>query len=361
MRSRSRRLVSAVALTALALVAMAAGGWFAPLAAEATASQNTPSLTATVNWDKSVDLTLTDGPTDWWFKINWWGTCTAVTGTAINGIQGYSLGTHSVWAYSDSSCNTQIAATTFTIPAAIASLAATVNSDRSVDLTLSNGPSNWYFRIGNSNGWGTCTAVSGTTVSGIRGYAPGSYGVGAFATAGCTDFLADADFTIPDPPAPTATLATTVNPGPSVDLTLTDGPGNWWFRINWWGHLHACDRYHLHRHRRLPAGRTLRRCLFRQRLHYQDRVVVLRHSRTGPVDRGRQQRPLGRPHAQRRAEQLVVQDRLVGNLHGGDGNDRQQHPGLPVGIVRPSRSIRPPAAPPATTSRRSRSPFPPQP
>ena len=188
-----------------------------------------------MNGDKSVDLAISNHQGNWWFKINWWGSCTAVTGNSVNGIQGYNLGTHSVWAYSDSSCSAQIASTTFTISAA--SLAATVNSDRSVDLVLSNGPSPWYFRIGNSNGWGSCTAVSGTTVSGISGYQKGSYDVGAFSKSDCTDFLADAYFIIPDPPQPTATLATTVNPGPSVNLTLSNGPSNsnWWFRINWWG------------------------------------------------------------------------------------------------------------------------------
>ena len=188
------------------------------------------SLTATVNGDKSVDLDLSNGPSNWWFRINWWGTCTAVNNSStVNGISGYQVGTHSVWAYSDSNCASQIATTTFTIQNA--SLAATVNGDRSVDLTLSNGPNDWYFRISS----GSCTAVSGNTVSNIRGYQPGSYGVGAFSGAGCTDFIAAADFTIPDPPPPTATLTTTVNPGPSVDLTLTNGPNNWWFRINWWG------------------------------------------------------------------------------------------------------------------------------
>ena len=190
------------------------------------------SLTATVNGDKSVDLDLSNGPSNWWFRINWWGTCTAVNNSStVNGISGYQVGTHSVWAYSDSNCASQIATTTFTIQNA--SLSATVNGDRSVDLTLTNGPNDWYFRISS----GSCTAVSGNTVSNIRGYQPGSYGVGAFSGAGCTDFIAAADFTIPDPPPPTATLATTVNPGPSVNLTLTNGPSNnnWWFRINWWG------------------------------------------------------------------------------------------------------------------------------
>ena len=187
-----------------------------------------PSLTATVHGDKSVDLAISNHQGNWWFKINSWGTCTAVTGNSITGIQGYKPGTHSVWAYSDSNCGAQIATTTFTISAA--SLTATVNSDRSVDLTMSNGPSPWYFRIG----IGTCTSVTGATVSGIQGYAPGYHEATAFATAGCTDFLADAYFIIPDPP-PAPSLTATVHGDKSVDLAISNHQGNWWFRINSWG------------------------------------------------------------------------------------------------------------------------------
>ena len=190
------------------------------------------NLTATVNSDNSVDLDLSGGPTNWWFRINSWGTCTAASGTSVNNIRGYQLGTHSVRAYSDSDCGYQIAATSFTLTA---SLAARVNSDRSVDLTLTNGPANWYFRIsyrtGEGTGSGSCTAASGTTVSGIQGYKTGTYGVGAFSGAGCKNLIAHANFIIPEPPPSNASLTTTVNPGPAVDLKLTNGPNDWWFRI----------------------------------------------------------------------------------------------------------------------------------
>ena len=192
---------------------------------------STPSLTATVHIaDRSVDLAIENHTGNWWFRIESWGSCTAVSGTSINGIKGYKSGTYDVWAYSNSNCGTQIASTTFTIPNP-PSLTATVNSNRSVDLTLTNGTSPWYFRIGG----GSCTTVSGTTVSGIKGYAPGYYEAVAFATAGCTDALADTYFTIPDPPYPNASLATTVTSGPAANLNLSNGPSNWWFRINSWG------------------------------------------------------------------------------------------------------------------------------
>ena len=189
----------------------------------------TATLATTINPGPSVDLTLTNGPTDWWFRINWWGTCTAVNGNSVNNIQGYAPGTHSVDAYSDSDCSVKIASSSFTIPTL--ELAATVNENRSVDLTLSGGPTNWWFRIG---WWGNCTAASGTTVSNISGYQSGSYIVAVYPAAGC-DFgshIAAESFTIP-----TATLTATVTDATAidtvkVDLTLTGGPSSWWFRIN---------------------------------------------------------------------------------------------------------------------------------
>ena len=179
-------------------------------------------LTTTVNNDRSVDLTLSDGPGNWWFRIESWGTCTAATGTGFNNIRGYAPGTYSVWAYADGNCGSQIAASAFTIPTT--SLATTVHSDQSVDLTLSGGPNDWWFRI---NAGGTCTPATGTTFSNIRGYAPGTYSVWAYADSGCGSQIAASAFTIP-----TASLTATVHNDQSVDLTLSGGPNNWWFRIN---------------------------------------------------------------------------------------------------------------------------------
>ena len=180
------------------------------------------SLTATVNNDRSVDLTLSNAPSNWWFRINSWGTCTAVSGNSINGIQGYKAGTHSVSAYSDSNCGSQIAVSSFTIPST--SISAVVNNDHSVTLTLAGGPSNWWFRI---NSGGTCTSATGNTVSNIQGYKAGTYHtVVVYSDGNCQYLITHTQFVIP-----TATLATAVNNDRSVDLTLTDGPNNWWFRI----------------------------------------------------------------------------------------------------------------------------------
>ena len=189
----------------------------------------TATLATTVNTDKSVNLTLTNGPSNWWFRINWWGSCTAATGTNYNDIRGYKAGTHTVRAYSDSNCGTEVAApASFTIPELALSIAVD-SSDRSVDLMLTGGPSNWWFRIG---WWGNCTAATGTTVSGIRGYKSGSYIVAVYPAAGCAfgSHITAESFTMP-----AATLSHTFNSDRSVNLTLTGGPSNWWFRINWWG------------------------------------------------------------------------------------------------------------------------------
>ena len=215
MLSATRLAWMAALLVALLTAALA-------LYAPQTALAQSPSLTATVNDDRSVTLTLADGPSNWWFKINYGGTCTAATGTTVSNIKGYQVGTHAVGAYSDSGCQQHLDAVDFTIPTA--TLAATVNNDRSVDLTLTGGPSNWWFRIGG----GSCTAVSGTTVSGISGYQSGTYNVNAYSNSGCNYHVASSSFTIP-----TITLATTVNNDRSVDLTLTGGPSNWWFKIGW--------------------------------------------------------------------------------------------------------------------------------
>ena len=160
------------------------------------------SLTTTVNNDRSVDLNLSNGPSNWWFRINSWGTCTAASGTTFSNIRGYAAGTHTVSAYSDSSCGTQIASSSFTIPTA--SLSAVVNNDRSVDLTLTGGPSNWWFRIGS----GTCTAATGTTFSNIQGYKAGTHSVNAYPDSGCGYHIASSSFTITSglPPAAPAQI-----------------------------------------------------------------------------------------------------------------------------------------------------------
>ena len=186
----------------------------------------TASLTATVNNDRSVDLAVSDAPSNWWFRIGW-GDCTAASGTAYNNIRGYGSGTtHHVKAYSDSGCGYQFAATTFTIPTA--SLAATFNQAAwSTDLTISNGPDNWWFKI---NWSGACVSVSGTTYSGIGGYGPGTHHVKAYSGNGCGYQIAETTFTVPS-----TGLAAAVNDDRSVDLTLSDGPANWWYKINWSG------------------------------------------------------------------------------------------------------------------------------
>ncbi len=208
----------------------------------ATASGGQPVLSATVNDDGLVDLTLSNGTGNWWFRINQ-GTCTAASGSAYRGIGGYRPGTYQVRAYSDSGCRNQIGATTsFTILETVlileAVLSATVNDDRSVDLTLSDdravglaasddravglaasdGPSNWWFRIN----WWTCTPVSGGTVSNIQGYRPGTYRVRAFSDRNCAYQIAETSFTIFLDKAPLVAF-----------YNATGGPTTWINNTNW--------------------------------------------------------------------------------------------------------------------------------
>ena len=74
------------------------------------------TLAAAVQTDRSVDLSVTNSPANWWFKITGHGTCTAATGTSFNNIRGYAPGSYPVWSYSNSDCSHFMAAANFTMP-----------------------------------------------------------------------------------------------------------------------------------------------------------------------------------------------------------------------------------------------------
>ncbi len=187
------------------------------------------TLTATVspaNW--SVDLTLADGPNEWWFRVGG-GTCTAVTGTSVNNIQGYRSNGYHVVAYSDSTCGDFLAQTTFII--GTATLSATVQSDDSVNLALSGGPDKWWFIIGGDFGAGTCTTAGGTGVNGISGYGPGAYDVEAYLKEDCSHRIARATFTIDLPPGQTYELMATLRGG-KVMLRTSPGQNAWYYKVD---------------------------------------------------------------------------------------------------------------------------------
>ena len=179
----------------------------------------TPSLSATVDNDWQTTVTLSYGPNQWWLTVNGVG-CAAITGQSHSG-QVYESGTRTVAAHSDSACSTQIASTTFTI--ADASLAATVDTDKTVDLALSDGPSSWWYKVGSS---GSCTSASGTTVSGLSGYAAGTHTATAYSDSACSFWIATTTFTMPDP-----SLSATVDTDKKVDLALSYGPSSWWYKV----------------------------------------------------------------------------------------------------------------------------------
>ena len=142
-------------------------------------------------------LRITGHTEDWYYKANAApnaSTCTALpTGTYRVDATGLTAETFYVFtAYSDSSCTEPIASTQFTTLEG-ATLTATVNSDDTVYLTLSNGPNDWWFRIGHG-----CHAVSGTrypTTGGIGGYT-GNHTVTAYSDNACSTEIASTTFTV---------------------------------------------------------------------------------------------------------------------------------------------------------------------
>ena len=135
------------------------------------------SLSASVSGG-AVSLELSHYPPtwNWWFRIDGGG-CTQAQGKTVTGIRGYGQPndwTMNIRAYSNSWCGSQIAHAALAMPAT--ALSALVSNDDKVSLTLSNYALGWWFRIGG----GTCTSVSGDTVSGISGYRTGTYSVKAY-------------------------------------------------------------------------------------------------------------------------------------------------------------------------------------
>ncbi len=154
------------------------------------------TLTAQTIEATEASLRISGHTGAWYFNSNkspYNSTCTAISsGTRVD-VTGLSGETHYVFtAYSDSSCTTPIASTQFTTLRA-ASLTATVNSDDTVYLTLSDGPDDWWFRIGHG-----CHAVSGNrypTTGGIGGYT-GTHTVTAYSDNTCTTQIASTTFTV---------------------------------------------------------------------------------------------------------------------------------------------------------------------
>ena len=185
-----------------------------------TASRTAPTLSATVNSDQSVDLSLSDYPhDDWWYK-NASGACTAASGTTVEDLTGYAVGTHTVTAYVEKNCIQWTVSTTFTVPPP--TLTATVDSYTTVDLALAYGPYYWWYKV---DGSGSCTQVSGTTVSGLSGHSAGTHTVTAYSDRTCDTQIASTTFAMPS-------LAATVDGNWQLTVTLTDGPSQWWASTN---------------------------------------------------------------------------------------------------------------------------------
>ena len=148
-------------------------------------------LTATTDLtDYSVDLGLANGPGNWWFHINS-GTCTAASGTEVTGIRGYAVDTqHEVGAYADASCSQALAQASFELPEPYLYGDWDYDSD-TVSLKIEY-LTTWWFRIND----GTCTQVTGRTVTGIAGYQKGEYTVRAYSMPNCTTEVASAQLIV---------------------------------------------------------------------------------------------------------------------------------------------------------------------
>ena len=180
----------------------------------------TASLSATVDDDWQYTATLTDGPNNWWLTLDGAG-CVSATGSSFSSKAAKS-GSRSVAAYSDSACSSQIASATFTI--ADASLSATVASDQSVDLALSNGPTSWWYKDASDS----CTSASGTAANDLTGYAVGSHTATAYVDNNCRQDIAEASFTI----ATTHTLNVGfANGNAYLQLNPTHNT-DWWYRAD---------------------------------------------------------------------------------------------------------------------------------
>ena len=178
-----------------------------------------PSLSATVASDQSVDLALSDFlGSSWWYK-DASGSCTAATGTTVNDLTGYAVGTHTATAYGQNNCTYQIATTTFTIA-----------HTHGLDVSVSKGnvyleptpeyTANWWYKVDS----GSCTlSTLRITTEPITGLAAGSHTATAYRDSGCVTAMATATFYI-------ASLSATVASDQSVDLALSDGPGSWWYK-----------------------------------------------------------------------------------------------------------------------------------
>ena len=92
----------------------AANGYDSKVIQVTVEDDESPTLTATVGTDDSVDLSLANGPSSWWYKVNT-GSCTSASATSVTDVTGTVSGSNTATAYSDSACSTQIATKSFTI------------------------------------------------------------------------------------------------------------------------------------------------------------------------------------------------------------------------------------------------------
>ena len=185
-----------------------------------TNSFTVPSLSATVNSDQSVDLSLSDYPGGSWWYQNASGTCTAASGTTVSDLTGYAVGTHTATAYAENNCKNWIDTATFAIA-----------HTTTVDVSVTNGDiylrpdhaGDWWFQIDD----GSCTKATARNHGPITGISAGSHTATVYRDSGCVTAMAASTFTIPQ----TYSLATSVSNGDAY-LQLSPAGGDWWYKVD---------------------------------------------------------------------------------------------------------------------------------
>ena len=183
-----------------------------------------------------VEFTLSNYSLDWWLSIDG-GSCTRVSGNTTS-IVPHQAGQFTARAFkADLICASAVAflgEATYNVTIDDMALVLSASaSDSVVGITLSKHdgsayPNGWWFRIDD----GGCTGVSGSTVSGIRGYHrtyDWTMNIRAYSDSGCSVQVA---YTTLDMPA--ISLSASVSDG-AVSLRLGHYPTDWigwWFRID---------------------------------------------------------------------------------------------------------------------------------
>ena len=224
------------ASTSYSFTAYSDGGCTAELAT-ATLSTPAPAVTLTPSdtTATSLKLTIANHSGNWYYKhtIPSDGQCSGtVSGsTAVaSGLQ--SSTSYTFKAYSDSGCNTVLAAAAATSTLAPAvTLTATDATATSLKLTITNHSGNWYYKHTIPSDGQCSNAVSGSTAVASGLQSSTSYTFKAYSDSDCNTELATAAATSTlAPGAPAVTLTAGDATATSLKLTIANHSGSWYYK-----------------------------------------------------------------------------------------------------------------------------------